>query len=117
MINNNFTSIVSVLHVNDFEGSVEWYGRWLGRKPDVTPDEGIAEWKLVENALIQISVTPDLNLVGKSFVVCCVRNIEAQKIICQNVGVAVSEIQDLGFIKIAQLNDPAGNTVMFVQEM
>ncbi|EMT6576766.1 MULTISPECIES: VOC family protein [Providencia] len=116
MANNNFTSIVSVLHVSDFEEAVEWYAKWLGRKPDLTPDEGIAEWKLVENALIQVSLTPDPNLVGKSFVVCCVRNIEAQRVVCQNVGVAVGEIQDLGFIKIAQLSDPAGNTVMFVQE-
>jgi len=37
--------------------------------------------------------------------------------VCQNAGVTVSEIQDLGFIKLAQLSDPAGNTVMFVQEM
>jgi len=117
MSNNNFTSIVSVLHVSDFDEAVEWYAKWLGRKPDITPDEGIAEWQLVENALIQVSVTPDPSLAGKSFVVCCVRNIEAQKVVCQNADVTVSEIQDLGFIKLAQISDPAGNTVMFVQEM
>lgn len=117
MPDNNFTSLISVLHVNDFDEAVQWYAKWLGRKPDVTPDEGIAEWWLVENALLQVSVAPNPSLAGKSSVVCCVRNIDIQKVICQNAGVTISEIQDLGFIKLAQINDPAGNTVMFVQEM
>ena len=116
-MSNNFTGLVSVLHVCNFEEAVEWYAKWLGRQPDVTPDEGIAEWQLVENALIQVSATPDPSLAGKSYVVCCVRDVEAQKKVCLNAGVTVSEIQDLGFIKLAQISDPAGNTVMFVQEM
>jgi len=62
MSNNNFTSLVSVLHVSDFDEAVEWYAKWLGRKPDITPDEGVAEWQLVENALIQVSVTDDPSL-------------------------------------------------------
>jgi hypothetical protein len=117
MSNNNFTSVVSVLHVNHFDEAIKWYVKWIGRQPDVTPDEGIAEWQLAENAWIQVSVAPEPSLVGKSFVVCGVRNIEEQKTVCQNVGVTVSEIQDLGFIKLAQINDLDGNTVMFVQEM
>ena len=117
MPDNNFTRLVSVLHVSDFDEAVEWYAKWLGRKPDITPGEGIAEWQLVENALIQVSIAPDPSLAGKSFVACCVRDIETQRVVCQNAGVSVSEIQDLGFIKLAQLSDPAGNTVMFVQEM
>ncbi len=116
MPNNNFTSVVSVLHVNDFAEAVEWYAKWLGREPDVTPDEGIAEWKLVENAWIQVSVAPDSSLAGKSFVVCSVHDIEVQRAVCENAGVTPSETQDLGFIKLAQVSDPAGNTVMFVQE-
>ena len=117
MSNNNFTSVVSVLHVSDFDGAVEWYVRWIGRKPDVTPDEGIAEWQLANNAWIQVSVAPDPSLAGKSFVVCGVRNIEAQRDVLHDAGIPASEIQDLGFIKLAQISDPAGNTVMFVQEM
>ncbi|OQS35608.1 hypothetical protein B0T40_12785 [Chromobacterium haemolyticum] len=117
MSNNNFTSVVSVLHVNDFDGAVEWYAKWLGRKPDVTPYEEVAEWRLAENAWIQVSLAPDPSLAGKSCVVCGVRNIETQRAICQDAGVAASETQDLGFIKLAQVSDPAGNTVMFVQEM
>jgi predicted enzyme related to lactoylglutathione lyase len=117
MGNNNFKNVVSVLHVNNFEESIEWYSKWLQRTPDITPDTGIAEWQLAENAWIQVSIAPAPSLVGKSFVVCGVHNIETQREVCENVGVNVSEIQDLGFIKIAQVIDPAGNTVIFVQEM
>ena len=117
MSNNNFTSVFSVLHVVDFAGAVEWYAKWLGRKPDVTPYEGIAEWKLAENAWIQVSVAPDPSLAGKSFVVCGVNDVEVQRAVCQDAGVTASETQDLGFIKLAQVCDPAGNTVVFVQEM
>lgn len=117
MSNNNFTSVISVLHVNDFDGAIEWYSKWLQRKPDISPVEGVAEWRLVENAWIQISVAPDPSLAGKSSVVCGVRNIELQRAIFQDLDIAVSETQDLGFIKLAQVSDPAGNTVVFVQEM
>lgn len=117
MSNNNFTSLFSVLHVNDFDEAVEWYAKWLGRKPDVTPDEGIAEWQLAGNAWIQVSIAPDPSFAGKSFVVCGVHNIETQRTVFQDAGISASEIQDLGFIKLAQVSDPAGNTVIFVQEM
>ena len=117
MSNNNFLSVVSVLHVDDFAVAMEWYVKWLGRKPDVTPCEGIAEWKLAENAWIQVSVAPDPSLAGKSFVVCGVHDVEVQRAVCEDAGVTASETQDLGFIKHAEISDPAGNTVMFVQEM
>lgn len=117
MSNSNFTSVYSVLHVNDFDVAVEWYAKWLGRKPDLTPDEGVAEWQLAENAWIQVSVAPDPSLAGKSFVVCGVHDVEAQRKVCQDAGVSAGETQDFGFIKLAQINDPAGNTVAFVQEM
>ncbi|MCP5015116.1 MAG: VOC family protein [Ketobacter sp.] len=117
MLNSNFSSVISVLHVDDFAVAAGWYSKWLGRKPDVTPREGIAEWKLAENAWIQVSVAPDPSIAGKSFAVCGVQDIEKQKAICQNAGVNTSETQDLGFIKHAEVSDPAGNTVVFVQEM
>lgn len=117
MSNNNFTSVISVLHVVNFSEAIEWYSKWLGRQPDVTPDEGIAEWKLAENAWIQVSVAPDPSLAGKSFVVCGVHDVEVQRAVCKDADVTASETQDLGFIKLAQVNDPAGNTVLFVQEM
>ncbi|CAM3682120.1 hypothetical protein OCAE111667_21765 [Occultella aeris] len=35
------TSVISVLPVTDHAGATAWYGRWIGRGPDVEPMEGI----------------------------------------------------------------------------
>ena len=117
MSENNFTSVISVLHVNDFEEAIGWYSNWLGRAPDITPDEGIAEWTLAENAWIQVSVAPDPSVAGKATVVCGVHDLEVQCATCKKVGVSVGETQDYGFIKLADTTDPAGNSILFVQEM
>lgn len=117
MSNSNFSSVVSVLHVEDHAAAVEWYEKWIGREPDVTPDEGVAEWQLAENAWIQVSIAPDSALVGKSSVVCGVHDIELQRSACESAGVSVDETQDYGFIKLASSTDPAGNSVVFVQEV
>lgn len=117
MSKNNYTSVISVLHVNDFEEAVNWYSKWLGRGPDVTPDEGIGEWKLADNAWIQVSVAPDPSVAGKGTVVCGVVDLEVQCSTCQKAGVSLGETQDYGFIKLADTSDPAGNTIVFVQEV
>ncbi|MDO5640356.1 MAG: hypothetical protein Q4G28_10880 [Neisseria sp.] len=117
MSKSNYSSVAAVLYVGDYSEAVDWYGKWLGRAPDVTPDEGVAEWQLAENAWIQVSVAPDPGLVGKSTVICGVHNLEAQCASCQSAGVTLSEIEDYGFIKLANATDPAGNTVVFIQEI
>jgi hypothetical protein len=117
MSGNNFSSVVSVLNVQNHAEAVEWYSKWLGRSPDVSPDEGISEWMLAENAWIQVSLAQDPTLVGKSSVVCGVHDLEVQRATCEGAGVAVGETQDFGFIKLMDIVDPAGNSVVFVQEI
>lgn len=117
MSGNNFTSVVSVLYVAKHPEAVAWYSKWLGRAPDVSPDEGIAEWMIAENAWIQVAVAQDEGLVGKSSVVCGVRDLDVQRATCERVGIAVGETQDYGFIKLISVVDPAGNSVVFVQEV
>ncbi len=117
MAKSNYSNVVCVLYVGDYSEAVGWYEKWLGRAPDVTPDEGIAEWQLAENAWIQVSVAPDPGLVGKSTVVCGVIDLDEQCASCQSAGVTLSDTEDYGFIKLANATDPAGNTVVFVQEV
>ncbi len=117
MPDNNFSSVISVLHVQNHAEAVEWYSNWLGRSPDVAPYDGVSEWMLTDNAWIQVSEAPDPNLVGKSTVVCGVHDLEVQRMTCQGAGVTVGETQDFGFIKLMSISDPAGNTVVFMQEV
>jgi hypothetical protein len=87
---------------------------WIGRAPDVEPMEGVAEWQLVENAWIQVSVDPES--AGHSTVVVGVKDIDAQRSAFAAVAVPVSDVNDYGFIKTAEAVDPAGNKIVFVQE-
>ncbi|MEL7369971.1 MAG: VOC family protein [Myxococcota bacterium] len=117
MSEQNYTSVVGVLHVNDHGEAVAWYSKWLGRAPDVTPDEGVAEWKMTDNAWIQVSASPVPEIAGKATVVCGVKDIDQQRATCEGAGVPCGELQDYGFIKLTEITDPSGNKVMFVQEM
>jgi hypothetical protein len=112
---SNHTSVIAVLPVADHAQAVTWYQTWIGRGPDVEPTEGVAEWQMAENAWIQVSADPDA--AGHTTVVVGVTDIEAQRTAFANVELALGEIADYGFIKTAQAVDPAGNKVLFVQEV
>jgi predicted enzyme related to lactoylglutathione lyase len=76
--------------------------------------EGIAEWQLAENAWIQVTVDP--GSAGGTTVVVGVEDVEAQRSACAAAGVTVGGVSDHGFVKTAEAVDPAGNTILFVQE-
>jgi hypothetical protein len=108
-------NVIAVLPVTDYGAATSWYTTLLGRGPDVEPDEGVAEWQIAENAWIQVSADPAS--AGRSTVVIGVSDIEAHVAACQVAGVATEEINDYGFIKMSNVTDPAGNTIMFVQDL
>ena len=117
MSESNLQNVVAVLPVADHAAAVAWYQQWLGRAPDVVPMEGvIAEWRIADNAWIQVSAL-DAGAAGKSSVVIGVADVDAQRSDCAAAGVTVGDVDDLGFIKTAAALDPAGNTILFVQEL
>ena len=75
----------------------------------------IAEWQLADNAWIQVTVNPDV--AGKATVVVGVKDIDLQRSTCAAGDVAVGDVNDYGFIKTAEAVDPAGNNILFVQEV
>lgn len=112
---SNLTSVVGVLPVADHAKAVQWYRRWIGRAPDLEPMEGIAEWQLADNAWIQVSAEPES--AGRTTVVVGVEDIDAQRSACAAVDVAVGDVSDYGLVKTAEAVDPAGNKIVFVQEV
>jgi len=112
---SNLVSVVSVLPVADHAVAVKWYKKWIGRAPDVMPMDGVAEWQLAPGAWIQVAL--DANAAGRSTVVVGVRDVEAQRSACATAGIAVGAVSDYGFVRIAEAIDPAGNKVLFVQEV
>jgi len=62
------SSLVSVLNVSDYTVALTWYSAWLG-EPDETPMDGMAEWRIADNAWLQLdatgeTVTPSAGLLG-----------------------------------------------------
>lgn len=115
MSGSNLANVVSVLPVTDHAEAVAWYQKWIGRGPDVKPMDGIAEWQLADNAWIQVSVNPEF--AGHTTVVVGVVDIDTQRSACAAVDVAVADVNDYGVIKTAEAVDPAGNKIVFVQEL
>ena len=116
MPTKNINCVISVISVKDFEKAFEWYKNLFGRDPDVVPMEGIAEWQLVENAWIQVGTDPER--AGTTTVVIGVNDLEAQ---CKNysdANLSVGEIVEYpGIIKMAEIIDPEGNKISFIQDI
>jgi hypothetical protein len=115
MSESNLASVVAVLPVTDHGAAVKWYQNWIGRAPDVEPMEGIAEWQLAENAWIQVAFDPES--AGRTTAVVGVQDIVAQRSACAAAELAVGEVIDYGVVKTAEAVDPAGNKIVFVQEV
>ncbi len=116
MLNHNINSVISVIPVKNFEEALDWYKSLFGRDPDVVPMEGIAEWQIVENAWIQVGIDPDR--AGNTTVVVGVNDVEAQRKICLDANLSIGEIEEYpGLIKIAEISDPEGNKIAFVQDI
>lgn len=112
--NQNLTSIVAVIPVKDHAAAVAWYSKWIGRKADLTPVEGVAEWNLAGGGWLQVALDPE-HAGGSSFVL-GVRDLAAQVTTCTKAGVSMGEIQDHGFVKLAEGTDPDGNKIIFVED-
>jgi hypothetical protein len=54
---------------------------------------------------------------GRTTVVIGVSDVEAQRSACAAAGVDVGEVSDYGIVSTAETVDPAGNKVLFVQEV
>jgi len=116
MSDENINSVISVIPVKNFQESLTWYKRLVGRDPDVVPMEGIAEWQIVGNAWIQVSIDPDR--AGNTTLVLCVNDLEAQCKICSVSDLPIGEIVEYPeIIKMAEIIDPEGNKISFVQDI
>lgn len=113
MAQHFFNSTIPVVNVKDLATARQWYVKLLG-EPTVEPEPGTAEWSL-GGCWLQVTEAPEH--AGHSVVVLGTSDIEAQVKQSNTDGVTVSEIQDFGFIKLAELTDPDGNTLQVVQEV
>ena len=106
------TSLVSVLNVSDLTEALIWYSAWLG-EPDETPMDGMAEWRIADNAWLQLdatgeTVTPSAAIIG-------VDDLAVYRTALLETGIAVGEIQDWEVVLSCDLHDPDGNKISLAQ--
>ena len=106
------TSLVSVLNVSDLTEALTWYGAWLG-EPDETPMDGMAKWRIADNAWLQLNVTAET--VKPSAAIIGVDDLVACRTALLETGIAVGEIQDWEVVLSCDLHDPDGNKISLAQ--
>lgn len=104
-------NLVSVINVSNYNSSLAWYQKWLG-EPNEIPMEGVAEWRIADNAWLQLSSGEP---VGNATVVIGVDDVSD----CRNkliaVGIEAREIVDWDVVLVCDLTDLEGNTISLVQ--
>lgn len=116
MSTQNINSVISIIPVKNFDLALEWYIKFFERDPDVVPMEGIAEWQIVENAWIQVSM--DHERAGSTTVVIGVDDVESQYKVFLDANFSVEEIVEYpGVIKMIEIMDLDGNKISFVQDI
>lgn len=116
MSNTHIESMVAVVSVKDYPQALKWYTQLLGREADIFPDAGVAEWQLAEKSWIQVTADPER--AGYSTVIIGVRAIDTQRSYCEAAGLPVGELIEVpGVIKMAEIIDPEGNKVAYVQDI
>jgi hypothetical protein len=110
------THTTTVINVADHELGVAWYSDLFGREPDRRPMEGSAEWQLT--AASSVMVYADNAAAGGTTLILGVDDIDAEaaalyerEIVLEPYTVAS------GQFRLAELDDPSGNTVTFAQTL
>jgi catechol 2,3-dioxygenase-like lactoylglutathione lyase family enzyme len=108
--------ISAVVATRDYATARAWYGRILGRDPDLEPIDGVAEWQITATAWLQL--IEDADRAGTSAVRFGVNDLASQIAELNDAGIATGEpviIADM--IKVVDVADPDGNEVSFVEDI
>ena len=105
-------SLVSVLNVFDYTVALTWYSAWLG-EPDETPMDGMAEWRIADNAWLQLDSTAET--VKPLAAIIGVNDLATCRTALLEAGIAVGEIQDWEVVLSCDLHNPDGNKISLAQ--
>lgn len=110
-----FTQVSAEVIVDDHDHAVAWYQRLLGRAPDGRPMDGLAEWRLTDNAWLQVFADPDR--AGCSTVTLGVAHIEPVVTALEEADIDFRRMSTKRGQELALVNDPDGNGVVFAQDI
>ncbi len=111
-----FNDIAAVVYTKDYAAARFWYGRLIGREPDLEPIEAVGEWQITATAWLQLA--EDADRAGKSAVRFGVDDLDATVDELHSQGVETTEpVVIAGMVKVVDVVDPDGNEVSFVQSL
>jgi predicted enzyme related to lactoylglutathione lyase len=108
------TKILSVVPVADFDASIAWYERLLGRQADARPMPGLADWHLTDTGWVQ--VYRDRERAGKTLLNFAVDDLDAHSAELADRGITLGEISTTAKnARLASATDPDGNAITFIE--
>lgn len=95
--------------VKDFDAAVSWYAAFMGRAADDTPFPGMAQWRNMGAAGLQ--VWQDDKRAGHAIMTIVVPDLAREKRRLADLGLQVENEASGDFGAVAQLFDPEGNQI------
>jgi catechol 2,3-dioxygenase-like lactoylglutathione lyase family enzyme len=110
----SLTKVLATVPVADFDASIAWYERLLGRPADARPMAGLADWHLTDSAWVQ--VYRNENQAGNTALNFAVDNLEKHSAELAGRGITLGPVTTTDKnAKLAPVADPSGNTITFVE--
>jgi predicted enzyme related to lactoylglutathione lyase len=109
------TEVTPVLNVADHEMAVSWYTNLFGRQPDRRSSDTSAEWQLADGTSVQ--VVHDADASGQGGITIAVADVEAHVNDLAQRDVVTDPITQTPQSRLAEVRDPAGNTITFAQPL
>ncbi|WP_126976159.1 VOC family protein [Frigidibacter oleivorans] len=95
--------------VEDFDAGVAWYERFMGRPADDTPIPGMAQWRNMGGAGLQ--VWEEAERAGQAIMTIVVPDLATEKARLAAAGMELINEASGDFGAVAQLIDPEGNRI------
>jgi predicted enzyme related to lactoylglutathione lyase len=105
-----FTYVFAGIPVGDRDAAVAWYQRFVGRPPDLIPNDAEAAWQLTATGWIY--VISDAGLPGTALQTLLVDDLDALLVGLAERGIAVGPVETIGErVRFVVLEDPDGNRI------
>ena len=106
--------VFSGLIVADRDDAIDWYSRFMGRPPDMLPNEREATWRLTPTSSLYIVVDPAT--AGRGVATIIVADLDAQIDRLREQGIGEGEMEEVqGAGRKWVVREPYGNSLSIVE--
>jgi predicted enzyme related to lactoylglutathione lyase len=105
--------VYAAVAVADLEAGIAWYEKFIGRPVDDRPISGMAQWRDIGGAGLQL--WEDAERAGKSVMTIVTPALETEITRLSGHGITAINLASGGFGKVAQVFDPEGNRISLAE--